>query len=267
MASSLPSLVRPTANRAVHLRITPRPSNIGESREIMRLVSQFGEVEHFKNMKYDSLSAPNTAIVIFKEEDAAQHCLKRSPIRFRMGKAPVKGESVGQSEEIRPAAPPRSNEAADTGRRGPTTNPFGAPSQTRALSTNSIPKPPRPNHTSMPGFNTPLSQPKPDESRIFQIQTNPARAHFRDQLNMSHFHGHFAVDGKSAAQQDLAKSVPILGLSDWNWRAEDKPWRVLQMEKERDGAFKGSGRRKSLMEIWESGQRVVPEVKRRGGGV
>ncbi|KAK4543955.1 hypothetical protein LTR36_004729 [Oleoguttula mirabilis] len=224
MASSLASLVRPTANRAVHLRITPRPSNIGESREIMRLISQFGEVEHFKNMKYDALSAPNTTIVIFKDEDAAQSCLKRSPIRFRMGKAPP-----------------------------PTTS------------------------TATPGFNTSSSSPSqstpnanaPDEARIFHIQTNAARAHFRDQLNMAHYHGHFAVDGKSAAQQDLATRVPILGLSDVNWRAEDKPWKVTRMERERDGAYRGSGRRRGLMEMWAEGQKVVPGVGsvRRGGGV
>ena len=43
------SLARPIAKRAVHLRITPRPSNISDSREILRLVSQFGEVEYYKN--------------------------------------------------------------------------------------------------------------------------------------------------------------------------------------------------------------------------
>ena len=207
MASPLPSLVRSTANRALHLRITPRPSNMGESREIMRLISQFGEVEYFKSLKYDTLSAPNTSIVIFKDEEAAQQCLKRSPIRFRMGRAREQkpDEAIPQS----PSSPIRASLDSDT---------------------------------------------NANEARIFQIQTNTARTHFRDQLNMSHYHGHFAIDGKSVAQQDLAKRVPILGLSDVNWRAEGKPWKVARYEWEFDGAYKGSGKRRALGELWEEAE-------------
>ncbi|TKA82006.1 hypothetical protein B0A55_01737 [Friedmanniomyces simplex] len=193
MAAS--TLIRPTTTRAVHLRITPRPSNLGESREILRLLSQFGEVEYFKNLKYDSLSAPNAAIVIFREEEAAKHCLKRTPIRFRMGKAS-----------------PVASAANETPARGAESD-FG----------------------------------------IFQIQANTARAHFRDILNSSHFHGAFMVDGKSAAQQDLSKRVPVLGLSDVNWHAGVKPWRFVERERETAGAFQGSGRRKSLQELYEEG--------------
>ncbi|KAK4555833.1 hypothetical protein LTR86_007053 [Recurvomyces mirabilis] len=179
------SFVRPTASRAVHLRFTPRPSSLGESREILRLISQFGEVEHFKNLKYDALSAPNTAIVIFREAEAASHCIKKSPIRFRMGPAE-------QSQDP---------------------------------------------DTTVEGL------------RLFQIQANTARINFRDQLNSSHFHGNFAIDGKSVAQQDLNHRVPMKGLSDVNWQAVDKPWDIVSREKANHGAFKTSGKRKSLQEI------------------
>ncbi|KAK0347870.1 hypothetical protein LTR91_013025 [Friedmanniomyces endolithicus] len=200
---ALPPLLRPTTTRAVHLRITPRPSHLGESREILRLLSQFGEIEYFKNLKYDPLSAPNTTIVIFRDEEAAKHCLKRSPIRFRMGKAPPSSSSsspVAGVNEI-----PAKGGFSELG--------FG----------------------------------------IFQIQANTARAHFRDILNSSHFHGAFAVDGKAAAQRDLSKRVPMLGLSDVGWHAEVKPWRLVERERERDGAFKGSGRRRSLGEEFGEG--------------
>ncbi|KXL45289.1 hypothetical protein M433DRAFT_4630 [Acidomyces richmondensis BFW] len=189
MASfSTPSLIRPIANRAVHLRITPRPSNIGESREILRLLSQFGEVEHFRNLKYDAFPVPNTMLLIFRDIEAAQHCLERSPIRFRMHRARVNAAS---------------------------------------------------------------HNPEPTNSRIFQIISNSCSRSFRDQLNASHFHGSFEVDTKSAAQQDLAKKVPVIGLSDVNWRAVDKPWHVVQVEKEKDGAFRASGKRKTLMEVYK----------------
>lgn len=158
---------------------------------MLRLISQFGEVEYFKNLKYDTLSAPNAAIVIFRDEEAASHCLKRSPIRFRMGRASV--------------APVQEEQLTD------------------------------------------------DNSRIFQIQTNSARAHFRDLLNSSRFHGSFMVDSKSAAQQDLSKRVPIPGLSDVNWRGAEKPWKAVEREREMDGAFKNSGRRKTLQEIYDEG--------------
>ncbi|KAK3621644.1 hypothetical protein LTR56_022683 [Elasticomyces elasticus] len=168
------SLIRPTTTRAVHLRITPRPSNIGESREILRLISQCGGVEYFKNLK---------------DEDAAKKCLKKTPIRFRMGRATPLDESQVKATD--------------------------------------------------------------QDSRIFQIQINTARAHFRDLLNSSHFHGAFKIDEKSVAQQDLSKRVPMLGLSDVDWRADDKPWKIVEREKESAGAFKGSGRRKSLQEVFE----------------
>ncbi|KAK0944907.1 hypothetical protein LTR29_003498 [Friedmanniomyces endolithicus] len=200
---ALPTLLRPTTTRAVHLRITPRPSHLGESREILRLLSQFGEVEYFKNLKYDPFSAPNTTIVIFRDEEAAKHCLKRSPIRFRMGKAP-------------PSSSPVAADAKESPAKGGT-------------------------------------EPEPPGFGIFQIQANSARAHFRDTLNASHLHGAFAVDGKAAAQRDLSKRVPMLGLSDVNWHAEVKPWRLVERERERDGAFKGSGPRRSLGELFGEG--------------
>ena len=132
---SASSFARSTYNRAVHLRITPRPSNIGESREILRLISQFGHVEHFRNLKYDALSAPNAAIVIFKEEEAANACLKRSPIRFRLGLASVAEEEERRHEPTKPAAvkpaPPVQDE------RRPSGAPFGLgpTTQSRSLST------------------------------------------------------------------------------------------------------------------------------------
>ena len=69
-------LARPIANRGVHLRITPRPSNLGESKEILRLLSQFGEIDYFKSLKYDGqgLALPNIGLVIYKDEEGAKNC-------------------------------------------------------------------------------------------------------------------------------------------------------------------------------------------------
>ena len=101
----------------------------------------------------------------------------------------------------------------------------------------------------MPLIEPSYKAPEP-QSRIFQIQTNPARIRFRDQINMGHYHGRFAVRD-DIAQEDLAKRVPIVGLSCIDWKAEDKPWRVMQKEQERE--HKGPNRRKSLRELYEEG--------------
>lgn len=247
------AIVRSTTNRAVHLRIFPRPSNLGESREILRLISQFGEVEYFKNLKYDHLSAPNAALVIYKDEDAAQHCLRRSPIRFRMGKA-MAGESTSQPLDNKiPEVPPANVQPAE--------NPFSATNPAPvadALSPldamNREPAAtPQPSHQSLPTLT---------DSRLYQIQVHPARVHFRDQINAGHYHGPYAIDTKSVAQGDLAKSVPLSGLSCVDWRAGDKPWRILQKEQFQE--HESWNKRKSLRELYEDKSNPKPDANPEG---
>ena len=68
-------------------------------------------------------------------------------------------------------------------------------------------------------------------SRDYQLLINMAAMNHRDHVNVNPYNGPFAVDTKSAVQQDLAKQVPMLGLSDVNLRKQEKPRRVLQWEK------------------------------------
>lgn len=248
---TMASIVRSTTNRAVHLRIFPRPSNLGESREILRLISQFGEVEYFKNLKYDHLSAPNAALVIYKDEDAAQHCLRRSPIRFRMGKA-MAGESTSQPIDSNvPEVAPSSTQPAE--------NPFSAANNVAdALST--LDAMSRESAAKLQPF--PQHLPALTDSRLYQIQVHPARVHFRDQINAGHYHGPFAIDTKSVAQGDLAKSVPLNGLSCVDWRAGDKPWRILQKEQFQE--HESWNKRKSLRELYEAKFNTKPDANPQG---
>lgn len=39
------------ASRSVHLRIQPRPSNLSESREIFRVLQQFGAIDTYKYLR------------------------------------------------------------------------------------------------------------------------------------------------------------------------------------------------------------------------
>ncbi|KAI6915101.1 hypothetical protein KC318_g280 [Hortaea werneckii] len=204
--TNIPSLLRSTTGRAVHFRVTPRPSNMGESREMMRLLTRFGEVEYFKNLAYDAYPAPNTCLAIFREESAAQECLRRTPIRFRMTR-------VNTTTTTGPTTPADSSD-----------------------------------------MNDPSSSFSDPETRIFQLSANTARANFRDQIDSTEHHGSFKVDGKSAAQQDLARRVPLHGLSHVKWPVQDKPWKVIDRQRRLDEAFRGSGKRKGLGEIWREGE-------------
>lgn len=258
--TTMASLSRSTANRAVHLLITPRPSNISDSREILRLVSQFGEVEYYKNLKYDTLSHPSASLVIFRDEKAAESCLKRSPIRFRLGPAPaanVEDQPHPQQHSHNtptpaaatpPQQPQNHSPLPPNSSKGPVSSPFGM-SQSRSLSTHSLPTAPR----TTPALPFLHADPSPNAhtqtSRIFQLQTNPARTNFRDQVDRAEYHGRFMIDTKSAIQQDLAKRVPTLGLSAWEWRKPEKPDRVVQK-------MRGGERGRSLMEIWEEGRGI-----------
>lgn len=255
-------LARPIANRGVHLRITPRPSNLGETREILRLLSQFGEIDYFKNLKYDGqgLALSNVALAIYKDEEGAKNCFRGSPVRFRMGKVkagsqaqpPVRQEAEDVQKDSRG---PRSGawglEESASG-RGFTGAPFGlepdTPHQRRYSSTSSLPKPtPRP-------IRMPFDPPSPpdtvaekaeEQDRIFEIRTSSTNRNFRDHINMGHYYGSFAIDSKMPGQEDLAKRVPVLGMSCIDWRAKERPWRFVQRESE------GRDKRERLGALWE----------------
>lgn len=37
--------------RSVHVRIVPRPANVGESREVLRVLQRFGELTMYKSLR------------------------------------------------------------------------------------------------------------------------------------------------------------------------------------------------------------------------
>jgi hypothetical protein len=225
--------------------------DLEQSREILKLVSKFGEVEYYRNLKYDTLTHPNAAIVIFKHEKDAWEFQKNAPIRFRMGRAGIKEEPKehGRSER-------RTYEESITdGARRPRTEVFGNPApsamaQTRSMTTtaNDLPRaPPRP---PVVPFQREVIEPRLIvDARIFQIITSPSRAVFRDQINFSHFHGRFIAAPLSIAQKSLVAVVPLPGLTRIDWRVEPPAWRRVNQAKEEE--HKGPNRRKPLSEIYE----------------
>ena len=64
VASSFPAYAR-TAGRAVHIKISPRPLNLAEGRQILRKLEEYGEVIMYKHLKVSlpkALVAPVMAV-------------------------------------------------------------------------------------------------------------------------------------------------------------------------------------------------------------
>lgn len=209
-AQSIKGITRTIGTRAVHVQMHPRPEFLSDSREILRLLQSYGKVETFKNLKYDALPAPNTMLVIFQTEEAAQRLLRRSPLRFNMSRDQIDDDSVVES-------PDTANDSS---------NPFGRQQQNAAS----------------------MRRPQPGSAeRQIQLQINLSTMHHRDHINANPYNGPFSVDTKSVIQEDLAKRVPTLGLSDVNLKKPEKPWKVLLWERERE-----KKQRKTLRQMLEA---------------
>ncbi|KAF2017649.1 hypothetical protein BU24DRAFT_346093 [Aaosphaeria arxii CBS 175.79] len=84
------------ASRSVHLRIQPRPANLSESREILRVLQRFGEISTYKYLRYEYHNpADNIALAIYQDDHGAQQALNASPIRFALERVVV--DDVGLS--------------------------------------------------------------------------------------------------------------------------------------------------------------------------
>lgn len=221
MAAShtIPELTRAIGARAVHLRLVPRPEGMAESREILRLLQGHGKVEMFKNLKYDAVPTPNTMLAIFQSEDVARQFLHRSPLRFNMSRHHVEEDSVEE------------NYSASE-----------APGTTQSLPNNGRSSAARPAQHSSTISNEP-------ETREYQLQVNIATIHHRDHINVNSYNGPFIVGTKSAVQEDLARQVPLFGLSEVNLQKAEKPWKVVKTER----AIEGRERR-TLRQMLEEGE-------------
>jgi hypothetical protein len=212
------------SGRSVHLRIVPRPANLSESREIYRVLQRFGELSMYKYLRYEYHNpADNIVLAIFRDANSAQKALDASPIRFELEKAiqhPNEGyasenqQSEHEDDEDttsshQPRAPTQSG--IDEMLRPSTLSirtersavPINSSSQTTA-------PPPMP-------FDPPAPLPNAPEPRKrtkwFQVTVDRSRVVHQDYVERQPFWKQFDPT-KSMAQEDLAKQVPHIGLSD-----------------------------------------------------
>ncbi|KAF2820614.1 hypothetical protein CC86DRAFT_471190 [Ophiobolus disseminans] len=203
--------------RSIHLRIVPRPTNLSESREIFRVLQQFGDLSVFKYLKYEYHSpADNIALAIFRDSASAQKALDASPIRFALEKVLTHpddhdtynrqqeteedGEEDSPLDNYDPSPPPKHG-----------IDEILRPS---SLVTRTTPTtPPASNPPTAPPMPFDPSPTQPTRTKWFQVTIDRSRAVHQDFVERQPYWKSFSPM-KSIAQMDLAKQVPHPGLSD-----------------------------------------------------
>ncbi|KAL8695100.1 MAG: hypothetical protein Q9218_000378 [Villophora microphyllina] len=63
----------------------PRPQNLAESRQVLRVLQQYGEVVMYRHLKYESPTPTlNAALAIYRTQTSAHNVINASPIRFHL---------------------------------------------------------------------------------------------------------------------------------------------------------------------------------------
>ncbi|KAL9021983.1 MAG: hypothetical protein Q9185_000854 [Variospora sp. 1 TL-2023] len=83
-ASTVARSARNWADCSVHVRISPQPRNLAESKEVLRALQQYGEVVMYRHLKYEAPNPTlNAALAIYQSEHSATSAVDASPIRFQ----------------------------------------------------------------------------------------------------------------------------------------------------------------------------------------
>ncbi|XP_014558347.1 hypothetical protein COCVIDRAFT_36338 [Bipolaris victoriae FI3] len=231
------SFRRALAPRSIHIRIIPRPANLSESREIYRVLQKFGELDTFKYLRYEYQNpADNVALAIYRDEMSAQRALDASPLRFALEKVvspatthPTQSSSSQEEEE---EGGDLDNYSIEQTQHTKGIDEILRPSQLANRSWQSTPttKPP-PKPTPMPFESQAPSAKQIKQSKWFQVTIDRSRTVHQDYIERQPFWKQFSPM-RTIAQEDLAKIVPHLGLSDISKRppnAHRTPFRVLKI--------------------------------------
>lgn len=149
--------------------------------------------------------ADNVALAIYRTPEGAQQALNASPLRFSLERETPNTEhtSYTADPEDDPSSLPKETTTNDTSAmtspsslltRTPTTSPTSPPSTSAPLP-----------------FSAPA--PRPTKTKWFQVTLDRSRVVHQDFVERQPLWKHFSPM-KSMAQEDLAKIVPLSGLSD-----------------------------------------------------
>ncbi|KAF2234383.1 hypothetical protein EV356DRAFT_501949 [Viridothelium virens] len=271
------SVLRQTANaaseiasRAVHIKIWPRPSDLQESREILRVLQRFGEVTMFKTKRYDHLKpAPHTILAMFSHPDSASRLIRESPIKFTLEPDGVSDHQF--TSELIPGQ--AQNETAEPISDGPSSSDSNPPSESHeAEFDTSDTSAYTPISPSAPPARDPAQTPPPTSSFPFSPWPRPPRPAKRFHLTadislMNHStiisrqerYGGFEVHTGSVGYQDLKSKVPLPGMSDVHTKRRETTSKEIRFRAQEMGS------QMSLRELWEEGMRKKGKDKRADG--
>ncbi|KAI9719317.1 MAG: hypothetical protein M1812_003647 [Candelaria pacifica] len=277
MASLRPAAVALTgtqvAGRAVHIKVHPRPRNLDECREILRVLERYGEVVMFKNLRHEfQAPAPNTVLAIYQHASSASNLVAASPLRYGLQSRFAREEltrpyhqedrGIVSSPEMKTATA-RTSESNDSsndetsGRvetqgdriyQGTHTSSEG-PKDSSILNTPRQAPPARGADSSTAYTPSVLSEPFNGQLREFQLAAEISHFNHRAYIERQPHYGGFQPDTKSIVAEDLASSVPLVGLSDLCLRKAEVPLRVMSKRAQE------LAQRKTLREIWEEGMK------------
>ncbi|KAF2100882.1 hypothetical protein NA57DRAFT_54955 [Rhizodiscina lignyota] len=250
MASARAALAKSVVAKATHVRIYPPPADLGESREILKVLQRYGEVVTYKNLKLQDANtrlatqyefnnpSPNSSLAIFRDQESVDRLISESPLRFAL--EPVEDDSKP------PSRTPLTDlynklEAEDASKRPERTqrgwqvseskDPFAqslARETEDSMDPAAEPDSDTTSYTPSPAADNFYPESDPEEystepqsstkdsrgPRHFLLHAQPwVGIGFAHYLARTPYCGPFGIDTKSVAQQDLIDKVPLPGLS------------------------------------------------------
>jgi len=254
------------AANAVHLTIAPAPTGLAESREILRVLQGFGEVTTYKSLKVSPLivkqqeshmlsifakyhplkPAHNVALAIFQRPESAQQLLASSPLRFSLETTPAvdypeedlqyDGSKTEFPDDIAQSEPSRTDAQE-----------LHAPNKLLDSTSRSESQ-----HESPSNYESPEPRTKSQPMiKDFRVQAEVWLGKQQDFIERNPLWGEFKLNTYSAIQQDLARRVPLIGLSDLEFNKAEVPVRILRKRQEE------LGKKKTLSSMWRENQQTV----------
>ncbi|KAL8796992.1 MAG: hypothetical protein Q9195_000763 [Heterodermia aff. obscurata] len=261
---------------AVHIRVYPRPRNLAESREILRVLEGYGKVVMYKHLK---------------DSSSAEKLIKDSPFRFKIEKkgtewtfagseieghhtkditAHSNGDGSPRLEEKRQAIEEEKEEVASTAEAqesqdsdgnqkmsatskhpgrpigqvlppkgsltDPSVLPSLAPGQQPSLSSDSASQ---------------ASQPDGPRVRNFQLKIVPSVMNHQVYIERQGYYAEFMPDSKTIMGADLEDRVPLAGLMDCHVKKEEAHLRI-RIDRKNSGVLEPF----SIQRLWEERDRV-----------
>lgn len=206
------------------------------------------------------VSAPNTALAIYQHESSASNLLNASPIRFTLQEATVPAPTplqqtgtVTVEEDEVDTAPKEERRPGKSGAAEMlSSHKYASPKRGSASSEAEKPATTKDTAAKQPAAHAPAPAPAMTQTvREFQVTADMSTFNHQAYIERQVHYGGFNVDLKTLVAEDLAASVPLLGLADILTRKVEVPARI-QSKRAQELA-----QRKTLREMWEEGMQGV----------